>query len=180
MKKKTKKATSRAPAKTKVKRAAVKAAPVVVAVAEVEAEVKNEAEAEVIAEAIAAEPATVVQDTPEVASVAAAPAAPAAATTGRRAGLKLDPTCLVRDSADLQFQLLAADFGSGDVLVDGSAVDRVDTAGLQLITAFVRYQEGRGRSVGWTAASNELLKAARQLGLSSALHLDGLAVEGAP
>jgi phospholipid transport system transporter-binding protein len=110
---------------------------------------------------------------------ARAPAPPAAAKSTVRAGLKLETSCLLRDSPDLQFQLLAADFGEGAALVDGSAVERVDTAGLQLIISFIKYQEGRGRRVGWTAVSDELRKAANQLGLQQQMRLEEAAMESA-
>lgn len=132
--------------------------------------------------------------TPAATSADAAPAAPAATAApvataapaatptapAGRAGLKLEPSCLLRDAAELQFQLLAADFGEGAALVDGSAVERVDTAGLQLLVAFVKHHESRGRPVGWTAASPELLRAARQLDLLTAARLDALATGSVP
>jgi phospholipid transport system transporter-binding protein len=94
---------------------------------------------------------------------------------GARAGLRLEVSCLLRDSLDFQFHLLSADFGSGEVLVDGSAVERVDTAGLQLLLAFVQHQATQGRKVSWTSASDALDRAAARLGLAASLHLPGAA-----
>lgn len=92
--------------------------------------------------------------------------------------LKLDAGCTLRDSTDLQFTLVAA---RGDpVVVDGSGVERIDTAGLQLLVALVRRQQQAGLGLSWKAASPELLRCGRQLGLIDALGLATLAGEGGP
>lgn len=102
-----------------------------------------------------------------VVQVAAAPASDAFF-------LKLDASCTLRDTADLQFSLVAA---SGDpVVVDGSAVERVDTAGLQLLVALVRRQQQGGRRLEWKAVSPELMKCGERLGLIEALGLGGAGV----
>ncbi len=68
-----------------------------------------------------------------------------------RSSSKLDASCTLREAADLQFSLVAA---SGDpVVVDGSAVERIDTAGLQLLVALARRQQQGGRRLEWKAAS---------------------------
>ncbi len=86
--------------------------------------------------------------------------------------LKLDVSCTLRESADLQFSLVAA---SGDpVVVDGGDVERVDTAGLQLLVALVRRQQRAGRRLSWKAASPTLLKCGDRLGLTEALGLSSL------
>ncbi len=87
------------------------------------------------------------------------------------AGLKLEASCTLRDSLDMQFQLLAVDFGDSDVIVDGSAVERIDTAGLQMLLSFAKYQATRGKPVLWTAASPELLRCSQLLGLAGLLGL---------
>jgi anti-anti-sigma regulatory factor len=101
---------------------------------------------------------------------APAPAAPAVAAAAP-AGLKLEASCTLRDSIDMQFQLLAVDFGDSDVLVDGSAVERIDTAGLQMLVSFARHQAGRGKPLRWTAVSPELTRGSRLLGLGTLLGL---------
>jgi len=88
------------------------------------------------------------------------------------AGLKLEFSCTLRDSLDMQFQLLAVDFGDSDVIVDGSAVERIDTAGLQMLLSFAKYQATRGKPVLWAAASPELLRSSQQLGLAGMLGLE--------
>jgi len=104
----------------------------------------------------------------------AAPAASAAAPVAQgqaTAGLKLEASCTLRDSIDMQFQLLAVDFGDSDVVVDGSAVERIDTAGLQMLLAFVKHQAGRGKRVQWSGASPELVRGSQLLGLAGMLAL---------
>ena len=85
--------------------------------------------------------------------------------------LKLDPCCTLREAADLQRSLLAAD--GNPVVVDGSAVERIDTAALQLLVALVNRQHRAGRRLEWKAASPEILSCGRRLGLIGALDLAG-------
>lgn len=96
---------------------------------------------------------------------------PAPVVAAAPAGLRLEASCTLRDSIDMQFQLLAVDFGDSDVLVDGSAVERIDTAGLQMLVSFAKHQASRGKPVRWTAASSELTRGSQALGLSDLLGL---------
>jgi phospholipid transport system transporter-binding protein len=86
-------------------------------------------------------------------------------------GLKLEASCTVRDAMDMQFQLLSVDFGDSDVVVDGSAVERIDTAGLQLLLSFVKHQASRGKAVQWVASSPELIRGSQLLGIAGLLGL---------
>ena len=126
----------------------------------------------VVAAAVAPEEAAEAEE-PELTEAVNPPAAaPTVAAAGSpRAGLKLEASCTLRDSIDMQFQLLAVDFGDSDVLVDGSAVERIDTAGLQMLLSFTRHQATRGKSVKWTAVSAELGRGSQLLGLNSLLGL---------
>jgi anti-anti-sigma regulatory factor len=120
-------------------------------------------------DAVAADAATAQVATP-VATLAA-PAAAAASVTPQRAGLKLEATFTLRDANDMLFQLLAVDFGDSDVLVDGGAVERIDTAGLQMLIAFAKSHAARGKTLHWTAVSPELLRSSQLLGVTEPLHL---------
>ena len=60
---------------------------------------------------------------------------------------------------------------SGIVTLDVSAVQRIDTAGLQVIATFVRERESQGRQVEWRGSAPALTAAAKLLGLSSFLKL---------
>lgn len=57
------------------------------------------------------------------------------------------------------------------LVLDGASVERVDTAGLQLLVALVKSATAAGRPVTWTVCSPVLVKAAQRLGLAPALNL---------
>jgi len=60
----------------------------------------------------------------------------------------------------------------GDVEIDATHVGKIDTAGLQLLLAFVRQMDADGRGLSWKQDPNpELYRAAAQLGLVDALKL---------
>lgn len=83
--------------------------------------------------------------------------------------LKLDASCTLREVADLQFSLVAA---NGDpVEIDGGSVERIDTAGLQLLVALARRQQQAGRRLTWKSSSQALLKCGERLGLMETLGL---------
>jgi phospholipid transport system transporter-binding protein len=62
---------------------------------------------------------------------------------------------------------------SGNVQIDGGTVERIDTAALQLLVAFVRDLQTDGRSVEWIECSPALRRAVNSLGLQNALQLAG-------
>jgi anti-anti-sigma regulatory factor len=127
-------------------------------------------------EAVALEVAT--DEAAPVASPAPAAQSPSGASPAQRAGLKLEASFTLRDATDMLFQLLAVDFGDSDVLVDGSAVERIDTAGLQMLIAFAKTHAARGKPLRWTAASPELLRSSQLLGITEPLHLGAHVNEG--
>jgi ABC-type transporter Mla MlaB component len=57
------------------------------------------------------------------------------------------------------------------VTLDVNAVQRIDTASMQLVAAFVRERESHGRQVEWRGAAPVFGSAARLLGLAPTLHL---------
>ncbi len=57
------------------------------------------------------------------------------------------------------------------VTLDIAGLQRIDTAGLQVIAAFVRERSAHGLRVEWRGSSAPLAKAARLLGLASLLNL---------
>ena len=77
----------------------------------------------------------------------------------------------IRTVNDFQAELAERLDESGNVQIDGTAVDRVDTAGLQLLAAFVRDLRSEARSVEWVGSSVALRRAANALGLGVALGL---------
>jgi phospholipid transport system transporter-binding protein len=84
----------------------------------------------------------------------------------------------IRTINALQTELAERLDESGNVQIDGTAVDRIDTAGLQLLAAFVRDLRAEQRAVEWVGCSDALRKAATALGLEAALCLPGIVVLG--
>ncbi len=84
----------------------------------------------------------------------------------------------IRTINALQTELAERLDESGPLQIDAAAVDRVDTAGLQLLAAFVRDLRAESRQVEWVGCSDALSKAAQALGLHAALCLPGTVVPG--
>lgn len=63
---------------------------------------------------------------------------------------------------------------SSTIELKANAVEKADTAGLQLILALKNEAETRGGAISWKKPSAALLEAAQRLGLTTALGLDGL------
>jgi phospholipid transport system transporter-binding protein len=80
--------------------------------------------------------------------------------------VSLEPSLTLVQLIDLKEKLL--EYQGARVQLDGIRVERVDTAALQLLFAFVN---SPAITVGWVEASTELLTAARLLGLSSLMGL---------
>lgn len=149
---------------TKRKRspAAAKAQPGVVAsdVAAAAAEVTPVVEA-------AIEPAAVVE-----AVAAPAPVAASASETTGEPVIVLAANCSVKDAAALKVSLSALVQQSTAVTLDTSAVERIDTATMQLLCAFVRDRSDRNQRVTWLGESQVLQDAARLLGVRAMLGFD--------
>jgi phospholipid transport system transporter-binding protein len=76
----------------------------------------------------------------------------------------------IAEVTDVHRQLREA-LDASQILLDGSVVDRIDTAALQLLVAFQREVLKRGVTVNWVGASAPLHDAASQLGLAQILAL---------
>jgi len=57
------------------------------------------------------------------------------------------------------------------VVLVSDKVEKADTAGLQLIYAFIKELEKQGRDVSWQKPSDNLIQASEILGLSEKLYL---------
>lgn len=79
----------------------------------------------------------------------------------------------IRNVTTFQSELAQRLDESGPVRIDGGGVERIDTATLQLLAAFVRDMRTDGRAVEWVECSAALRSAASSLGLESALSLSG-------
>jgi ABC-type transporter Mla MlaB component len=82
----------------------------------------------------------------------------------------------VKDAAALQGTLLQVIDSPGTVAIDAKSVERIDTAVLQVLCAFIRDRAGRNLSVEWRDAPQPLLDAARLLGLEAVLALPSQAM----
>jgi len=85
--------------------------------------------------------------------------------------ISLSSNCTVKDATALKGALLQALDAPEAVAIDAKSVERIDTATVQLLCAFVRDRAARNLSVTWSGAPQPLLDAARLLGVSSLLAL---------
>jgi ABC-type transporter Mla MlaB component len=84
----------------------------------------------------------------------------------------LAANCSVKDAASLKTSLCAVANESAAVTLDASAVERVDTATMQLLCAFARDRNARKQSIVWRGQSQALHDAIRLLGVGSLLGFD--------
>ncbi len=77
----------------------------------------------------------------------------------------------VRIAAKLKGELLPLLAAGAVARIDGSAVERIDTATLQVLAAFSRDMRASSRPVEWCGQSAVLERAAKALGLSATLGL---------
>ena len=109
----------------------------------------------------------------------AAPRPRAASGKSRRSRVKvrddgsltLAAECTVAEAQSLRSELARRLDQAGPVRVDVSALQRIDTAGLQLLAAFVRDRRTAGRLVEWHGRADALEGAASLLGLTDMLEL---------
>jgi phospholipid transport system transporter-binding protein len=103
----------------------------------------------------------------------AAPGAPAESRTHADGAWVLTPECTVAEAESLKAELARRLAVAEPVIVDVSVLQRIDTAGLQLLAAFVRDRRTAGRSVQWRGRASALDAAAGLLGLNDMLELAG-------
>ena len=87
--------------------------------------------------------------------------------------LSLGAECTAAEADALKLELTHRLDDSGTVTLDVTALQRIDTAGLQLLAAFVRDRRTAGRTVAWRGRAAALDAAAGLLGLDSMLELQG-------
>jgi ABC-type transporter Mla MlaB component len=126
------------------------------------------AETVVAVEVVASEP--VVAESEPVAAVVVE-SAPVAATAAEPV-IVLSANCSVKDSTSLKNSLCALANESAVVTVDASAVERVDTATMQLLCAFARDRSARKQSIVWRGQSQALNDAVRLLGIAALMGFD--------
>lgn len=103
----------------------------------------------------------------------AAPRRAAAASPAGEASLTLAAECTVAEADALKADLLHLLDDSRAVTLDVTGLQRIDTAGLQLLAAFVRDRRTAGHRVEWQGRAPALETAAGLLGLRSMLELPG-------
>ena len=81
----------------------------------------------------------------------------------------LQSSCTVRDSVALREQLLQLIDDPQPVTLDLRAVERVDTAAMQVLCAFARDRSAAGHPVNWLGAPETFVEAVSLLGMSQSL-----------
>jgi anti-anti-sigma regulatory factor len=90
--------------------------------------------------------------------------------TGR---IVLGTSCTIHEARSLREQMLAQAGLPGPYEIDGSAVQQVDTAGVQLVVAFALDCLERSASYSWKGRSPALEDAIRVLGVAALLESPG-------
>jgi anti-anti-sigma regulatory factor len=80
-------------------------------------------------------------------------------------------------AAQLHRTLLARLEAGADIVVDGSRVEEIDTAILQLLASLWRSGKERGVAIRWSGASRALREQADLIGVTPFLHLPDSASE---
>lgn len=83
----------------------------------------------------------------------------------------LPASCTLREAVALKETLLSSVDVENALSMDARAVERIDTAGMQVLAAFVRERATQSRTVEWLGLSETFLEAVRLLGLSSSLSI---------
>ncbi len=84
--------------------------------------------------------------------------------------IKLNDVQDISQVGELQQKIVAL-MNDSDIVFDGSEVERIDAASLQLLTCVFKQAEKYGSKVSWQASSDALKKAAELLGLTEDLSL---------
>lgn len=83
--------------------------------------------------------------------------------------IELDPVITISETQSLYKQLQAHLDRGGDVTLDARQVHMIDTAGLQLLLAFVLELKNENRSINWRGVSPAFKETAGLLGLTELL-----------
>jgi len=85
--------------------------------------------------------------------------------------IKLQSELNIRQVAELKEQLNNA-LSAGDIVLDASAIEVVDAAGLQLLLAFIQQARLKNITIQWGDLSDSFLNAVKLMGLSDGLGLN--------
>lgn len=86
----------------------------------------------------------------------------------------LGADCTIRRATVLREELLKHREGTGSLAIDGSNVEHIDTAGLQLILSFALDCLEQGREYVWCGQSAPLAAAIRLAGVGSLIESPGV------
>jgi anti-anti-sigma regulatory factor len=92
-------------------------------------------------------------------------------SNGKETIIACEASLDIANAASLKTTLLNALSARQSVVVDGAAVEKADTAALQLLSAFFKDASAQGVAVRWTSPSPALCTAAGLLGLKETLAL---------
>jgi phospholipid transport system transporter-binding protein len=92
------------------------------------------------------------------------------AASVKATAIGLPSDCRIAGVGDLQ-QQFSASLDAPQITLDGTEVERVDTAALQLLVVYQRELQKRGHALQWANVSAPLYDAASQLGLAQTLAL---------
>jgi anti-anti-sigma regulatory factor len=90
------------------------------------------------------------------------------------APLQLAPNLSIADAANLHRELTERVSGGVPLVIDGSRVEQIDTAILQLLVSCWRTCTQRGVACGWQAASENLRRSALLIGVADLLQLSAV------
>jgi anti-anti-sigma regulatory factor len=97
----------------------------------------------------------------------AKPATHAKASPSRQSRTEIGADCTIEHAPDLQKQLAKVLDDRACVTLDFSAVKRCDTAGMQVLAAFLRERREAGRDVELASLSENFLATVKLLGLTA-------------
>lgn len=100
----------------------------------------------------------------------AAPTGPADAAPHK---VVLGPSCTIEDVARLRNDLIAHVAANKPILIDASRLERIDTAGVQLLAAFAIDCLEQGTAFAWKQRPAVLEEAIRLLGLGALMESPG-------
>lgn len=124
-----------------------------------------------------AAPAEVTEPTTEVLTEQAVPSP--AAGSASAGSIDLGVSCTVHEAAALRQSCLDALGGKARPVIDGTRVERVDTAGLQVLVAFAIDCMERQIDFAWAGRSPALSRGVRLLGVDALLESPGMSAMSA-
>ena len=125
----------------------------------------------------AASPSAAGAGAPEPVSAPVASSTPSELVNADEAVVSLFSNSTVKDAAALRDTLLQVVDVPSAVAIDAKSVERIDTAVIQVLCAFIRERAARNLAVTWRGTPQPLLDAARLLGVGTLLALPSQATE---